>query len=140
MAKKAGRYVLPQLTLQPDCPSCPKYKLYPGPTFGLHPKNALAVRLYYLAARDDRLATMGGAPLMSGIDPGAAIEVLDLYDDHFATQHDKQVCFEKMMVINQVSCEVRRGKEEREQAAREAQATVAASSRGRGGSRELGHQ
>lgn len=97
--------------IDPPCTTrCPKYKLYPA-NWGLHPANTLAVHLYYMAARDQRVGM--DAVLVGTLTPSDAMAVLDLYADHFPALFHRQRCFELMTVLDHVATKTRAEIEDR---------------------------
>jgi hypothetical protein len=106
-----------QLKVVTPCEQCPKYQLYPGPSFGLHPRNQLAVRLYYSAARERRVGTFAGAFLSWTLSPVDADAVIRRNAHQLGSEIDEWQTFEKLMVIDQAFT-VTRGEREAAEAER----------------------
>lgn len=117
--------------LEPPCESCPKYRLYPGPTYGLHPGNFLAVSLYYKAYSQHRVGTFGGAFLLGTMTNESARAVLDLHDHLIVDDLHRQTLFDKMKLIDRIATQKVCEDEDRQRKAAEAQAESKAKTRSR---------
>lgn len=102
---------------RPPCESeatqsqCPKFMLHP-PGYGLMPANHLAVKLYHLAAADQR-AGMGGC-LIRTLSPQDAKAILDEYADEMPTIQSRKENLEKMFILDEVVTRMRQKHEEME--------------------------
>lgn len=85
----------------------------------MHPANELAVRLYRIASEDQRIGLFGAAPLMRTLSIVAVRAILEEYDRHFVHWLDRQNHLEKIMLMDQVACEVRGKAEEAQRKHRE---------------------
>ncbi len=94
------------------CHKCPKAALY-RENRGLHPENVLPVKMYYLAARQQRVGTMDGAYLQWTLNPADARAVLDEYSSSFPTALARQNCFEDMMHLDQIATKAQSEREEK---------------------------
>lgn len=111
------------LKKETPCERCPKYLLYPDPHWrGLEPKNSMAVELYNLAARDQRVGM--DATLIGTITAADANAVIDLYSEHLPHEHARRRTFEKMLVLDRTVTKTRSEIEnkEREEAMNRAKA------------------
>lgn len=98
---------------KPPCHRCPKHKLDPD-HFGLDPRNQLSVKLYLMAAAEQRVGTMAGAFLLRTLNVSDAIAVLDEYREQFPTWLHRQRTLESMLALDRVATRVISEKEELE--------------------------
>lgn len=108
---------LAQVKVETPCDRCPKMKLHPGVTFGLHPANVLAVRLYYQVARERRVGDMGGIYLLHTVTAEDAEAVLRVNEHEFGSWLARRNTFDKIMLIDELAT-ARRNEMEKEERAR----------------------
>lgn len=90
----------------PPCTECPKFRLFRNlDQPGLDPRNALAVRVYQLAARDIRA---GDSAVLTGtISIPDVIALLDEFSEHLPTSLARQETLELVKLLDRVAVEVR---------------------------------
>lgn len=115
--------------IDPPCPKCPKYLLYPkitGQYLGLHPKNHLIVQLYKEACGDVRVGTFDGAYLQHSLTPESASAVMAMYDDCFNTSLEVRQTWELMWLFDKVATATRQEEENRQKETQRANAKAKA--------------
>jgi len=99
----------------PPCRRCPKYLLYPA-TFGLHPANFTAVKLYRLAASD--LRSGESASLFGTLQMEQAVAILDQHCRlNVMSELQRWETLELMWLLDRVATQKRAAIEDKRRAA-----------------------